>query len=107
MEKKRYYVRVGSGEILEDQHASPYEFEIDATEEEAAQLAELFDKASAENMSDWYKVTHPISGKDVESKHYDQTLQEVYRFIRDHGTEKTRNHIESMKIIEQLGEKYH
>lgn len=44
MDKKTYYINVGTGEVLEDKGALSFEFEISATEEEIDKLQELFEE---------------------------------------------------------------
>ncbi|MEW9668810.1 hypothetical protein [Ammoniphilus sp. 3BR4] len=101
MEKKRYYVNVEHGIILDDQGADTYEFEVDATEQELQQLQDLFDKTHQKEMGTWLRAHTPyIQYHDDEDNHeYDHSLQQVYRMLHQLGTAKTKDHIESMGIL--------
>lgn len=101
MEKKRYYVNVEHGVILDDQGADSYEFEIEADHNEIHQLQELFDKTHQKEMGTWLRAHTPyIQYHDDEDNHeYDRSLRNVYRMLHQLGTEKTRSHIESMDIL--------
>jgi acetate kinase len=102
MERKTFYITVGSGEIHEDKGASSFEFEIDATEEEAEQLSELFETAnSASHHSFWRAHTPYIQyHHDAENDEYDNSLKAIYQKIHELGKPATREHIESMGIID-------
>lgn len=98
--KKRYYVAVGSGEILEDQGANSYNFEIDADEEDVFHLSELFDLADTDSRLSLYRSHIPTNYHEDKNNHdYDDHLQQIYRKIHELGTERTREHIESMGIL--------
>jgi hypothetical protein len=102
MERKTYYVAVGSGEIHEDKTVASYEFEIEATEEEAEQLSELFETTnSASHHSFWRSHTPYVPyHHDAENDAYDEALKAVYKKIHELGKPATKNHIETMNILE-------
>ncbi|WP_347549209.1 hypothetical protein ABFG93_17080 [Pseudalkalibacillus hwajinpoensis] len=99
--KKRYYVEVSSGEILEDQGASGYHFEIDADEEDVFKLSELFDLADKDSRLSLYRSHVPAMSyhEDKNNDDYDDHLKQIYTLIHKLGSEKTKEHIESMKIL--------
>lgn len=101
MEKKTYYVSVQSGAVLEDRGATPFEFEIRATEKEIAQLQELFEyKEDAENLNFAHSFVPGIPYHQAEENDlYDTGLQSVYRMIHRLGTDRTRKQIEEMGIL--------
>lgn len=102
MDKKTYYVNVGTGEVLEDSTALNYEFEITATEEEFDQLQELFEEtdntSQASYATSWLPWTVYYSNEA--NQEYDYYLTEVYRTLHRLGNEKTKRHIESMNILQ-------
>ncbi len=99
--KKRYYVEVSSGEILEDQGASSYHFEIDADEEDIYQLSELFDVTDKDSRLSLYRAHVPAMSyhEDKNNDDYDHHMKEIYTLIHKLGNQKTRDHIESMGIL--------
>ncbi|MEB3100593.1 hypothetical protein [Ferviditalea candida] len=101
MEKKKYYISVQSGSILEDQGAAAYELEIEATEAEAAKLQELFDARMTEEDATFVRNHIPAIPyhNDKENDAYDYYLKEIYQMIYNLGTEETRKHIESIGVL--------
>ncbi|WP_438448658.1 hypothetical protein [Gorillibacterium sp. sgz5001074] len=100
MNKRTYYISVGSGDIVQEKEAANFEFEIEATEEELNRLEELFEeKEEADNGSAQRAVTPYIEyHNDGENDVYDARLQDIYRLIHKLGTPETKAHIESMSL---------
>lgn len=111
LDKKKYYIAVGSGQILEDKEISSFELEIEATEDEVNQLQELF---QLENMEEAPIFLAPHSAKDILNigaaawepyketevhEEYDHHLAAIYRLLHQLGTPETKKHIESMNIL--------
>jgi hypothetical protein len=101
MEKKTFYVSVGSGEITKGKGDFTYEFEINATEEEIDVLQELFDETADAELSTAVGATAPLRNysNDHENDAYDQYLIQVYQMLHRLGTPETKAHIESMGIL--------
>ncbi|WP_284640845.1 hypothetical protein [Paenibacillus silviterrae] len=102
MDKKTYYIAVGSGEILEPEDMiGNYEFEIEATEEEIDQLQELFEEASEAQQATAFRSHIPYREyhRDKENDIYDFNLTAIYRKLHELGTPETRKHIESMNVL--------
>ncbi|RXT04181.1 hypothetical protein [Ammoniphilus sp. CFH 90114] len=101
MEKKRFYVNVEHGSILEDQGAETYEFEVDADEMEIHKLQELFDKTHQKEMGTIVRGMTPYIQyhDDEDNDEYDRSLLQVYRMLHQLGTPQTKQHIESMEIL--------
>lgn len=99
---KNYYVSVQAGTIMERQEDGPYEFEIIATKEQVDQLQEIFEKMkTADNQSYWSSHIPFIPyHEDKENDAYDLHLKKAYQFIYEHGTEETKQHIESINILD-------
>jgi hypothetical protein len=101
MDKKTYYVTVQSGEIMDDPTAFNYDFVIEANEDELDQLVELFeDTADAE--LDTYTHSFALSLStyyNEENTAYDNNLREVYKKLYELGSTETKQHIETMNIL--------
>ncbi|MEC0229216.1 hypothetical protein [Paenibacillus alba] len=102
MDKKTYYINVGTGEVLEDKAALNYEFEISATEEELDKLQELFEETDNSSQGSYATSWMPwnVYYSNEANQEYDYYLTEVYRAIHQLGSEQTKRHIESMNVLE-------
>jgi rubrerythrin len=102
MDKKTYYVTVQTGEIMEDSTAFNYDFVINANEEEYDQIKQLFeDTADAELAT--YSHSFPLSQStyyNEENSTYDSYLRDIYIKLHELGTTETRQHIETMHILD-------
>lgn len=101
MEKKTYYINLGSTEISQIKYANNDHFTIQATEDEVRQL-----RAKMENMNDAdfgaYMRSHvPIMAyhKDSGNDAYDQGITEAFQMIYDLGDGETKQHIEEMGVL--------
>jgi hypothetical protein len=104
MEKKTYYISVETGQILEDQGASAYELEINATQEEVSDLENLFDKKDRDNFETFLDPHVPQKWDEVGSdvQEYNSHLYEVYQKLYTLGTPNTKEHIEEAEILSKL-----
>lgn len=96
MEKQKYYVSVGTGEILPIPGSS-YQFEIEATPAEAARLNALFERANTDSGDGFFQFKDLEMGKH---RNYDNTLSTIYQTIYDLGDDTAKGHIESMGILQ-------
>ncbi|WP_433743919.1 hydrolase [Falsibacillus pallidus] len=101
-EKKTYYIEVGSGEISSSATDSPWNFKIEATDEEITQLREIFDSNYSTGWQGFLRSHVPYIQYhyDRENDAYDRNLQQIYQMIHDLGDDEARTHIESMGILE-------
>lgn len=101
MEKRTYYVAVGSGDILEEKGAASFEFEIEATPEEIRELETLFEEREREDLAAFVRAHIPIMlyHKDGPNDDYDEDLREIYRKIYELGTPETKRHMEQLGIL--------
>ncbi|MBW5447817.1 hypothetical protein GE107_17315 [Cohnella sp. CFH 77786] len=101
-ERKTYYVSVGAGQVLEDKEAAAFEFEIRANEEELNKLQELFEETSSADEAAGLHFMGPITVESAEDRNsdYDAQIQQIYEWIHQLGTERTKRHIESMGILD-------
>jgi hypothetical protein len=100
--RKRYYVSVGAGQILEDSTAAPYELVIMANEEELNRLQELFEEISSfDEAQAFHFGSHPF-GKATRQEidgGYSYLIDSIYRLLYECGTDETKRHIESMQLL--------
>ncbi|WP_166238513.1 hypothetical protein [Paenibacillus turpanensis] len=101
MDKKKYYVSVQAGTVMENQGDSSYELEIEATPKEVEDLQELFEGQSWVNERAFWRAHVPgvEYHHDAVNDYYDDYLVEIYRKIYELGTRETREHIQSMNIL--------
>ncbi|MGG1660797.1 hypothetical protein [Brevibacillus sp. NRS-1366] len=102
MEKKRYYVSLQAGTVMEHQGDSGYEFEIEATEDDVAYLKTMFEDRTAYEFNTFTR-SHIVALPyhfDSENDQYDECLRQIYAAIHKWGTDETKNHIQSMGILD-------
>ncbi|MDF2658616.1 MAG: hypothetical protein K0Q94_1407 [Paenibacillus sp.] len=101
MDKKKYYVSVQAGSVLENQGDAAYEFEIFATEPEVDDLIERFGMLSDQDNASGFRAHLPgvPYHQDAEHDGYDYVLTEVYRKLYELGTEETKHTIAGMGSI--------
>jgi rubrerythrin len=100
--RKTYYVAVGSGQVLEDRGAAPFEFEIRANEEELNKLQELFEETSSAEEASVFHFVRPITTRGEEDFNavYEAQMKDIYRLLYQLGTDETRRHILSMNVLD-------
>ncbi|XJZ26580.1 hydrolase [Bacillota bacterium Lsc_1132] len=100
--KKLYYVDVGTGEISQSPTSSTWSFQIQATDHEIMKLRELFDQNYSTEWRNFFRAHIPYVEYhyDDENDSYDETIQKVYALIYKLGDEETKQHIESMGILD-------
>lgn len=102
MEKKPFYVSVQQGRVLADPTATPYEFEIMATEEEAEALQKLFERMPSQDFANFsdahipYVPYHQRKTNDV----IDDQLSQIYEKIYELGTLETRQFMDEHNYLE-------
>ncbi|MCF6409302.1 hypothetical protein [Pseudalkalibacillus salsuginis] len=111
MERKPYYITVQVGmqnaEIRNSKGESSYDFEVHATEDEAALLKDLMEEAYHSDTIGYFHshfFANVIDTADRDHMIYDRLLNEIYLTIYDLGTDQTKKDIEEMGILERLKE---
>jgi hypothetical protein len=101
MRKKRYYVSVSAGTVMENQGDAAYELEIEATEQDVLALQELFEQKNATDFDTFFRAHIPAVPYhyDRENDDYDAHLKKIYSLMYRVGTDETREHIKSMGLI--------
>lgn len=102
MEKTKYYVSVQSKSLSREQGHAAFEWEIEATEEEAAALERLFGRLDeAEHATFFRGITPGLPYHwDRENDAYDGTIRQIFDRIHALGTPATRSQM--AEISDQL-----
>ncbi|WP_077625006.1 hydrolase [Sediminibacillus massiliensis] len=101
MEKKKYYVNVGTQEISQLQAGNNKDFTIFATEDEVFQLREHLTEMYNSDVRGFWRSHVPIDPyhNDSPNDDYDEGIIEAFRMLHELGDEKTKAHIDSMQIL--------
>lgn len=101
MEKKTYYVNLGSGEISQIKYSNNSVFTIQATEDEVQNLRSKLDEMDAGNISAYARAHVPILSyhKDSGNDQYDEGIEEAFQIIYDLGNQETKQHIDEMGVL--------
>jgi hypothetical protein len=81
--------------------ASPWNFKVEATDEEIIQLRELFDQKYSTEWQNFYRAHIPYLQYhyDRENDAYDETLMNIYQLIYTLGDQEAKQHISEMGIL--------
>ncbi|HAQ06482.1 MAG TPA: hydrolase, partial [Bacillus bacterium] len=98
--KKTYYINISEGEISSVSTASPWNFKVEATDEEITSLREIFDQSYSTGWQNFMRAHVPYVQYhyDRENDALDSLLVQTYEMIYKLGDEKAKQHIESMGI---------
>jgi len=102
MTRSRYYVSVQAKSISSEQGRMAYEWEIEATEEEAAALGQLFERLDESEHATFFRGMTPGVPYhwDRENDSYDGKLRQIYSKIQELGTPETKSQLEG--ILDRL-----
>jgi hypothetical protein len=102
--KKTYYVSVGSGEISQVKTASPWDYQIEATDDEIIMLREYFDSNYSAEWQGFFRAHVPYIQYhyDRHNDAIDENLFNIYQMIYELGNDETKNQIQSAGILESL-----
>jgi hypothetical protein len=103
MAKTRYYVSVSSRTVQETLPETD-NLEVDVDADELAELHSLLAKEERKDETTQLVAPIPYKSNDHTEAGQDYTdgLSNLYGYIYQVGTEKTKRHIESMKILNKL-----
>nr|WP_180954691.1 hydrolase [Bacillus sp. V5-8f] len=101
--KNTYYIYVANGQISRDGESSPWNFKIEATDEEIIKLREYFNQNADTEIENFFRAHVPYIQYhyDRENDEYDKTIQKIYGMIYELGDDEAKNHIESMGILQE------
>lgn len=100
--RKTYYVWIPNGEIFQDRESSPWNFKIEANDDEIRQLREYFDQNHSIGQSNFIRAHIPFLEyhHDPENDEQDLLLKKIYQLIYDLGDREAKQHIEGMGILQ-------
>lgn len=101
MNKSTYYVSVHGRSVLNEQGASAYEWEIQATSEEAEQLRMQLELLQEQEEEDFTGLVFPWpdTPEAETNARFQGALDEVYRSIHRLGSAQTRALIEEYRLM--------
>ena len=101
MEKKTYYVDIGSGEISQTKYQNNDSFTINATPEEVTMLRAKLNNMDGSAFNSFWRSHVPIMPyhNDNANDSYDAGMIDVYQMLYDLGDETVKNHIKSIGIL--------
>lgn len=104
MEKRPYYVSVQGRSLLEDPGAAAYEWEVEATRQEADTLSHMLEQLGGKEESGFLAFTYPWpdTPEGEVNRSYDSHLNALYREIYRLGTPETRAQMERSGFEAQL-----
>ncbi|GAB6929320.1 hypothetical protein JCM10914A_33030 [Paenibacillus sp. JCM 10914] len=103
MEKSTYYVSVQSHSVMNEQGQSSYEWEIEATPEEADQVRlELDMMQEKDEEATGYMFPWPDTPEISSNASFQSSVDKVYRTIYELGTPETRRQMEDMRLLSNL-----
>lgn len=104
MEKRPYYVSVQGRSLLEDPGAAAYEWEVEATRQEADTLIHMLEQLGEKEESGFLAFTYPWpdTPEGEVNRSYDSHLNALYREIYRLGTPETRAQMERSGFEAQL-----
>jgi hypothetical protein len=101
--KKTYYISMGHGEISQVKTASPWDFQIEATDEEIIRLREYFDQMYSSDVQAFFRAHVPYIQYhyDRSNDGYDEMMQKAYALIYKLGDEEAKQHIRSLGFVQE------
>jgi len=101
MERQKYFISVGEGEISKIPYHNNDHFVIFANEEEIGLLRSKFENLHESSFDSFLRAHVPFIPyhNDEENDMYDNNLTETYQMLYDLGDEKTKKHVQSMGIL--------
>ena len=95
MTKSKYYVSVQSKSLSREQGQAAFEWEIEATDSEAAALGQLFERLENSDYATFPRGMTPGVPYhwDRENDSFDETLQQIYNMIHALATTETKAQI--------------
>jgi hypothetical protein len=99
--KKSYYISIGTGEIMKTATDSPWNFKIEANDDEITKLREYFDQNYSTEWQNFFRAHVPYVQYhyDRENDAYDETMVKIYEMIYELGDEEAKQHIRSIGIL--------
>jgi hypothetical protein len=105
--KKSYYVSIANGEISQLSTTSPWDFKIEATDEEIIQLREYFEQNYSSDWQGFLRAHVPYIEyhHDPTNDAIDVTMQKIYKMIYELGDQDAKELIKSQNLISEISNK--
>ncbi|WP_110927326.1 hydrolase [Bacillus massiliglaciei] len=102
--RQAYYISIADGGIFQNRESSPWDFKIEATADEIAQLRNYFDHKFEADEAGFYRAHIPFweYHNDQENEEADANLQKVYNMIYLLGDAEAKRHIKGMGIVDEI-----
>jgi hypothetical protein len=99
--KKTYYISLANGEISQISTASPWNYKIEASDEEIVQLREYFDQIHSSDWQGFFRAHVPYVEYhyDPTNDAYDETMQQVFQLIYKLGDQEARELIAEQGLL--------
>ncbi|MBO0992472.1 hydrolase [Bacillus sp. SD088] len=100
-DRQTYYISIGAGEIFSAPNVSPWQFKINATEQQISKLRQIFDSNYTNSIADFARAHIPWVEyhNDPTNDRYDANLTQIYQMIYELGDQETKDHIDSIGIL--------
>ncbi|AZU64294.1 hydrolase [Neobacillus mesonae] len=101
--KQSYYINIQSHEIAWDPFISDWDFKIEATDSQIADLKQLFDENYQTDWESFIRSHVPFLEyhHDPQNTEYDMRMVVIYAMLYQLGDSRTRTHIEEMGILNE------
>ncbi|WP_210364633.1 hydrolase [Bacillus sp. REN3] len=102
-QKRKYYLNIESGEVLDEPAEPEGHFTLYATGEEIKHLRESLAENYQADLKTFGRAHIPFKEyhKDKENVEYDNTMKEIYAMIYELGDQEAKNHVLSMGILDE------
>ncbi|KKB37519.1 hydrolase [Bacillus thermotolerans] len=97
-EKNTYYISIANGEIMRSSTDSPWNFKVEATDEEITALRELFNANYSTEWANFLRAHVPYVQYhyDRENDQYDSRMEQVYEMIYQLGDEEAKQYVKDI-----------
>jgi hypothetical protein len=101
LERKKFYVNIGSGEISQTKFGNNDEFTIHATNDEILLLRSKLNNMHGASWQSFWRAHVPIMPyhNDKPNDRYDDELAETYQMLYDLGDDNVKKHIEEIGVL--------
>lgn len=101
--KEIYYITVATCEISQSATDSPWNFKIEATDDDIIALRKYFSQNYSTEWQNFFRAHIPFIEyhNDKANDAYDEIIKKVYGMIYQLGDNEARSHIDSMGILEE------
>ncbi|WP_217589104.1 hydrolase [Lentibacillus saliphilus] len=101
MNRKKYYINIGTTEISQVPYGNNTDFVVYATQSEIVTLRSLMDHMHQADMGSFFRSYVPIMSyhNDRFNHEHDDGLTKAFTLIYQLGSDQTKKHIEEMGVL--------